>query len=909
MTVLDGDAYSHRGSGYHLHQNPHTVHHHGQESHHGVPHHRAAVTLSDALHAAPSVAASEYDTLCRLKARLEDRNQPFSLVRKEILPIVNSLICLWEAAAAYQAHDVCKSFPSVIKMFLEYVVGPFQSEDPLAIPNFIYHNGVYIFQNNSFEPFDQAVSAINRQLHEQHGIRSDIWVGATAFTQLLQVSWEILYHIVFADLRGDPVLVEKGLERMQVLFSGCVRSENPSSIATRGALHSYFEKIASCDCDLHRRQRPHDGPPPQNADEWCRYCDQNRTAVTSGPYVAKVWQGWHPDNQFSPYDTEAAAEARESYSWSDVRLRSQPEISILKDIVSRKRLTFIAQFHCDQLQLWMKEWEKNPLRDNNNPLIAKSDQAEYMWVLFFQHGYQAPWPDFLEAFEFFFLREKCPLDIANVLKLFLDSDDSNTVHKSSWLELWNSLREPQTPPNFKTLLRNLVKIVLHSFSRPVDEIFPIDQPNHHTHRYCNCLVFSDFDPRAMLDRAAIFRDQETRSPIEPGGCLRLRAIRTINSDLGITDRFMFLKIITGDLQSHPRAVSSGEFLRFIDDPDRSATQQHGDMSALVVTPFNSRELGVTKFGRNSTRKTILPDWAMSEPIASRSHFSVIHKNGAGCYFTLDAGSKWGTFIKVARNIELSCGDWIRVGGVEFVVRYSGGGCHKAGGHSRKFKHALEMARPKLPISESSLETAWGGRRVRNRPDRPIFGRNPFDDEDFEENKKDFPNDWQERMGWLSGLSSQTPASYGWIPPALELNNESPLRHPLQRAKLVDLSSDGHNQVLTQSQAVVGDQQLDWNRPVKVVPDSSSAQHDPIPLQVAPVAPLEIEFISGPRMGEHIVISQKAATLGRAEGNTITVNDAQLASVSRTHCTIFAFISWSFGESNLYVSMAYFCSNR
>ncbi|CAJ1435173.1 unnamed protein product [Effrenium voratum] len=55
----------------------------------------------------------------------------------------------------------------------------------------------------------------------------------------------------------------------------------------------------------------------------------------------------------------------------------------------------------------------------------------------------------------------------------------------------------------------------------------------------------------------------------------------------------------------------------------------------------------------------------------------------------------------------------------------------------------------------------------------------------------------------------------------------------------------------------------------------------------PVAPLELDFISGPRMGEKIVLSDRVSTLGRGEGNTIQVTDSQLASVSRVHC-IFEF---------------------
>lgn len=53
--------------------------------------------------------------------------------------------------------------------------------------------------------------------------------------------------------------------------------------------------------------------------------------------------------------------------------------------------------------------------------------------------------------------------------------------------------------------------------------------------------------------------------------------------------------------------------------------------------------------------------------------------------------------------------------------------------------------------------------------------------------------------------------------------------------------------------------------------------------LVPIAPLELDFISGPRMGEKLVLCERVCTLGRGEGNTIQVSDSQLASVSRVHC--------------------------
>ena len=49
---------------------------------------------------------------------------------------------------------------------------------------------------------------------------------------------------------------------------------------------------------------------------------------------------------------------------------------------------------------------------------------------------------------------------------------------------------------------------------------------------------------------------------------------------------------------------------------------------------------------------------------------------------------------------------------------------------------------------------------------------------------------------------------------------------------------------------------------------AALQHREGTRTVVPVVPLELEFISGPRMGEKVVVCQRICTLGRAEGNAI-----------------------------------------
>merc|ERR1719379_1583652 len=116
------------------------------------------------------------------------------------------------------------------------------------------------------------------------------------------------------------------------------------------------------------------------------------------------------------------------------------------------------------------------------------------------------------------------------------------------------------------------------------------------------------------------------------------------------------------------------------------------MPALVLMANGTRFSGVTKFGRSSSRRTLLPDWAMSEPIASRSHFNVVYEQESDQYYLMDAGSKWGTFVKIGSSVTLSCGDWIRVGGVEFIIRYCGGGCACRKRHAHYRLHSLRLLR-------------------------------------------------------------------------------------------------------------------------------------------------------------------------------------------------------------------------
>ncbi|CAK9097371.1 unnamed protein product [Durusdinium trenchii] len=176
---------------------------------------------------------------------------------------------------------------------------------------------------------------------------------------------------------------------------------------------------------------------------------------------------------------------------------------------------------------------------------------------------------------------------------------------------------------------------------------------------------------------------------------RESALRAVDSCISCTRRSLVFRVVSGDLgQNRPvlqmPCAHDEKPQAFEPGSPREAAVDFSALPALVVAANGSRFSGVTKFGRNSSKRTLVPDCPMSEPIASRSHFNVIHDQDTDQFYIMDAGSKWGTFVKIGSNVTLSCGDWIRVGGVEFIVRFCGGGCKCQKSHIHYRLHAMKM---------------------------------------------------------------------------------------------------------------------------------------------------------------------------------------------------------------------------
>lgn len=184
---------------------------------------------------------------------------------------------------------------------------------------------------------------------------------------------------------------------------------------------------------------------------------------------------------------------------------------------------------------------------------------------------------------------------------------------------------------------------------------------------------------------------------------------------------------------------------------------------------------------------------------------------------MDAGSKWGTFVKVGcGGLNLSCGDWIRIGNAELVIRYCGGGC-KSKRHMESYPGSLRISQLQwLPgLRPSSLHT------------------------------EEEPGPEDENIAHCASLLSGRTRPW-WSNQVDKMCQNT----ALQSAK------------------------------TRMNPTTSHTAPTPLPW-----SPMELDFVSGPNMGERLMITERHCTIGRADSCTIQISDPMLANVSRTHCII------------------------
>ncbi|CAE7320715.1 unnamed protein product [Symbiodinium natans] len=298
--------------------------------------------------------------------------------------------------------------------------------------------------------------------------------------------------------------------------------------------------------------------------------------------------------------------------------------------------------------------------------------------------------------------------------------------------------------------------------------------------------------------------------------LRTAAIAAVSSCLNCTRRALLLRVASGDL-AHAQPVlelPSGHYSR---------SDQTSQLPAVFISSNSiTSTMGVTKLGRGSKRKMMLPDLVMNEPIASRSHLAICYNADTDRYQLMDTGSKWGTFVQVPPEGDLlKCGDWLRIGNAELVVRFCGGHCNAHRWHGKRGQRMSAMARS---MSSSSL--------LRGSPFPRTLSMSSFAEEQE-------PDEVAEQ---ISNVLSGRPRKV-WDTPVDKMCKSYPEGLDTRTG-----APDLH-------------------------PHSSSL----------PWAPLEIDFVSGPRMGERLLLTEQLCTIGRADTCTIQISDPMLANVSRQHC--------------------------
>jgi pSer/pThr/pTyr-binding forkhead associated (FHA) protein len=377
---------------------------------------------------------------------------------------------------------------------------------------------------------------------------------------------------------------------------------------------------------------------------------------------------------------------------------------------------------------------------------------------------------------------------------------------------------------------------------PADRLSNLNLALHKQMTGRNCrMTWEEYNVRAQQKCLPWWQPQGQLSREEQRTAEKLRvdAMRAVKSSVICTNCALILHVKTGSLGSDRPIMETSAL------PPKQA------VPSLVVIANGLRQNGVATFGRVSARGVGLsPDYEMQEPIASRSHFAITYDQEKQQYCLRDTGSKWGTFLKIgSEGRELNCGDWIRAGVAEFVVRHCGGGCschkHHAQYRIQSLRLSRQYAGPQLRAVSAVVP--------RERPH--------FIDPDMSSDMSRA----EELQDELALLFSRR-GHYGWMTTSTHLCQSAASRSPRHFPKADEDSghsrdSCGHNS------------------------DNASAT---VQLTSVPTTPLELEFLSGPRMGEKVVLWDRLCTLGRGEQNTIQVSDANLANVSRVHC-IFEYV--------------------
>jgi pSer/pThr/pTyr-binding forkhead associated (FHA) protein len=583
----------------------------------------------------------------------------------------------------------------------------------------------------------------------------------------------------------------------------------------------------------------------------------------------------------------------------------------LHEFGARGCSALLERRHTQALFEWQTTWRQrtealcSKKTDSVPKAICGVTHGTEFWDHYFKSLFKIAWPDFAEAFAVFYLNGRCPVDIRAQLRTMVDPKSRNQVSRAVWQRvaqgtmIWDLVGNLTAEVQSQMMSRiyraeplarekRARAVETPSVGRQSSVPVPPENPRQPSSSSTSTMAVGSCTAvpgKSLHHLIAVLTETGSSDTVTPldgskqpppagsqeklswddyassnfkedlpwcckpcaeqeGESMREAAIRMVNSEMAYTRQALVLRIVRGDL-GHDKPLLDVPGGPCVQCPTKKRGS-HSDtlLPSIVITANGTRFPGTTRFGRTTSQSVLLPDQCMNEAIASRSHFNIVYDEQLHRYLLMDTGSKSGTFMKIGERVSLSCGDWIRAGDVEFIIRYCGGGGHCKKRHDHYRLHSLRVSREHL-VRRSVFHMGTG------------TGQGEDADEDEVES---LPN---ELMLLLSGMRQAK-----WTSDCQQGR--------MLDAGLPDQGSTAERILVPEHEGQ--DTSMEKNSTVK------ERRQRCLATQV-PVAPLELEFMTGPRRGERLVIYEKVATIGRGESSSIQVNDPQVSNISRIHCIL------------------------
>eukprot|EP00927_Polykrikos_kofoidii_P046482 TRINITY_DN40710_c0_g1_i1.p1 TRINITY_DN40710_c0_g1~~TRINITY_DN40710_c0_g1_i1.p1 ORF type:complete len:923 (-),score=125.15 TRINITY_DN40710_c0_g1_i1:109-2826(-) len=570
-------------------------------------------------------------------------------------------------------------------------------------------------------------------------------------------------------------------------------------------------------------------------------------------------------------------------------IRTKPWIEeTLKALANMQHPALFERLFLEALQEWHKVWLHQRKSESQSSSSAEENICEHFWEIHFSNVQNIAWADFAEAFESFFLYGRAPVDVIGRLREKLDPSKQCKVSRRTWRLVMNKCG------CITNLVDVLMKEVREDIStlvyrkQPLPQISPVRlseaqaneailalsrtvafraSASQNVRNSSNCdlaskpvgstngstsnsatpserpeglragpgtsgqsvFTWDGFCAQKWAENRPFWAapgESPSREEIEVEANLRMEALRVVSSAVSYTNTAMVVGVVSGGMSGH---------LPVIEMP--AAASNEPKLPSLVICANGTHFNGVTRFGREEQRSGLPLDFTMSEPVASRSHFSVVFDQETHHFKIMDNGSKWGTFLNLKQEHILSCGDWIRAANAEWIIRYCGGRCESKQGHSHYKLHGVRVVRDhKAAINRPLSMTADA--HDRESPEGATSSH--------------------VEMSFPLVLNSGKPN--GWVGSSASMSFQG----VSQFAGLSSSDCASHLDAQSSSQRREDDEQA-------------------LPCRNSTLVPLELDFVSGGRMGEKIIVNTPVATLGRSADSTIHIGDSAFANVSRTHC--------------------------